>query len=332
MKKSLLILLALVISFSMLAGCAGGSGGVNNTDKDGFSLATLTGPTTMGLVKLLDQSKKGELDYNVRNTIYGTADEISALIISGKVDMAAVPCNAASVLYNKTEGGVSVIAVNTLGVLNVLELGESINSVSDLAGKTIYSTGMGTTPDYAFNAIMRANGFEPGADYTIEYKSESTEIAALLAGDSAAEGTVAILPQPYASTVLARNPNARIALDLTQEWKSAGIEGNLITGVFIVRSEFLRENGGLVDSFLADYAKSAEWVNSNIPEAAVMVAELGIVADAAIAETALPHCAITSVAGAEMKRDISAYLEVLFKADAAYIGGAMPGDDFYYNA
>lgn len=347
MKKILPVLLVIILAFSIFAGCAAPaaeesaeptpsppqlSESAPVAEKDRFTLATLKGPTTMGLVKLLEESDAGELDYTVENTIYGTADEITALIVGGKVDMAAVPCNLASVLYNKTNGAVQVIAINTLGVLNVLELGDSINSIEDLRGKTIYSTGKGTTPEFALNAILRANGINPETDVTIEFKSESTEIAALLAGENAEPGTIAVLPQPYATTVLMQNSEARIALNLTEEWEKSGLDGNLITGVFIARRSFTEIKPDLISAFISDYTHSAGWVNDNVAEAAVLVADLEIVPQAAVAEKALPYCSIVAISGSSMKTDISAYLEVLFEQDPASVGGALPGDDFYFNA
>jgi len=301
-------------------------------EKESVTLATLKGPTTMGLVKLLDDASKGELDYEVENTIYGAADEITALLVGGKLDMAAVPCNLASVLCNKTEGGIKIAAVNTLGVLSVVELGDSINSIADLAGKTVYSTGKGTTPEYALNAILKANGLDPATDLTVEFKAEATEIAALLTGETAQEGTIAVLPQPYATTVLMNNPDARIALDLTEEWSKAGLDGNLVTGVLVVSKDFAENNSELLDSFLADYAASVEWVNSNTEDAAELIAALEIVPKAPVAVKALPYCNIVFRSGGDMKNDVSAYLNVLFEQDPASVGGALPGDDFYYGA
>lgn len=301
-------------------------------EKESFTLATLKGPTTMGLVRLLDDASKGELDYEVENTIYGAADEISALLLGGKLDMAAVPCNLASVLYNKTEGEVKVAAVNTLGVLSVVELGDSVSSIADLAGKTVYSTGKGTTPEYSLNAILKANGLDPAADLTVEFKAEATEIAALLTGETAQEGTIAVLPQPYATTVLMNNSDARIALDLTEEWSKAGLDGNLVTGVLVVSRDFAENHSDLLDSFLADYAASVEWVNANTEDAAELIAALEIVSKAAVAVQALPYCNIVFHGNADMKEDVTAYLNVLFEQDPASVGGALPGDDFYYGA
>ena len=350
MKKTVPFLLALVLLVSLFGGCAPKTEEPSNPDialeqptptpeeipapvqKDSFSIATLKGPTTMGLVKLLADAEEGLLNYDISSELYGTPDEITALIIGGQVDMAAVPCNLASVLYNKTNGAIQVVAINTLGVLNVLELGEEINSIADLKGKTIYSTGKGATPEYVLNAVLLANGIDPATDVTIEFKSESTEIAALLTGDSAVPGSIAVLPQPYATTVLVKNPDARIALDLTEEWVDAEIDGNLITGVFVARRSFSTMKADLINNFLADYAKSAAWVNANNTEASEMIAALEIVADAKIAEKALPHCAIVAIAGEDMKGNVAAYLKALFEQSPASVGGALPGNDFYFGA
>lgn len=340
MKKTLTILLAAVLALAFLAGC--GQSGTQTSpepsaaasnepaDLGSVTLATLKGPTTMGLVKLLDDAKAGNTAYKVDNTIYGTADEISALLISGSVDMAAIPCNLASVLYNKTEGAVQIAAVNTLGVLNVIEVGESIKSVADLKGKTIYSTGKGTTPEFVLNAILKANGIDPEKDVTIEYKSEATEIAGILTGENAVKDAVAVLPQPYATTVLMGNTNARIALDLTKEWENAGLNGKLITGVLVVRRDFAEQNAELVKSFLTDYAASAEWVNANNEDAAQLIFDAGIVAKAEIAVKALPNCNIVFESGEEMKTDVTSYLNVLFEQEPASVGGVMPDEKIFF--
>lgn len=330
MKKTLSLLLAVVILTASLAGCAQPSAPIDDADKSEIVLATLKGATTMGLVGLLEKAGADELDYTVANTVYGAPDEVTGLIVSGAVDMAAIPCNLASVLYKRTEGAIQVAAVNTLGVLYVLELGDSVSSISDLRGKTVYSTGKGTTPEYTFNAILKANGIDPSADLTIEYKSESTEIAALLAGESAKEGAIAVLPQPYAATVLSKNPNARIALSLSDEWENAGLEGSMVTGVLVVNREFAAENQELVEAFLSDYAESIEWVAANPADAAPLIVEAGVVGDAAIAEAALPLCNIVFQSGDEMKASVSAYLDVLFEQDPKSVGGALPDDSFYY--
>ena len=295
--------------------------------------AALKGPTAMGLVKFMSEVDAGNLkdeDYSFR--IVASADEVAPLISKSEVDIAAVPANLASVLYNKTSGAVRVIAVNTLGVLYICELGDTVNTVADLRGKTIFSAGKGATPEYAFEYVLRANGLDPTTDVTIEWKSEHAECVAALAQDATA---IAMLPQPFVTTAQAKNDQIRVALDLNQEWAAAceaeGRDGKLITGVAVVRSEFADAHPEAVDAFLGHYRESVEFVNANTDEAAALVGGYEIVPEA-VAKKALPACNITFVDGADMKEQLGGYLEVLADQNADAVGGKLPGDDFYYGA
>lgn len=295
--------------------------------------AALKGPTAMGLVKFMSEVDAGNLkdeDYSFQ--IVASADEVAPLISKSEVDIAAVPANLASVLYNKTSGAVRVIAVNTLGVLYICELGDTVNTVADLRGKTIFSAGKGATPEYALEYVLRANGLDPTADVTIEWKSEHAECVAALAQDATA---IAMLPQPFVTTAQAKNDQIRVALDLNQEWAAAceaeGRDGKLITGVAVVRSEFADAHPEAVDAFLGHYRESVEFVNANTDEAAALVGGYDIVPEA-VAKKALPACNITFVDGADMKAQLSGYLEVLADQNADAVGGKLPGDDFYYGA
>lgn len=295
--------------------------------------AALKGPTAMGLVKFMSEVDAGNLkdeDYSFR--IVASADEVAPLISKSEVDIAAVPANLASVLYNKTSGAVRVIAVNTLGVLYICELGDTVNTVADLRGKTIFSAGKGATPEYALEYVLRANGLDPATDVTIEWKSEHAECVAALAQDATA---IAMLPQPFVTTAQAKNNQIRVALDLNQEWAAAceaeGRDGKLITGVAVVRSEFVDAHPEAVDAFLGHYRESVEFVNANTDEAAALVGGYEIVPEA-VAKKALPACNITFVDGADMKEQLGGYLEVLADQNADAVGGKLPGDDFYYGA
>ena len=295
--------------------------------------AALKGPTAMGLVKFMSEVDAGNLkdeDYSFQ--IVASADEVAPLISKSEVDIAAVPANLASVLYNKTSGAVRVIAVNTLGVLYICELGDTVNTVADLRGKTIFSAGKGATPEYALEYVLRANGLDPTVDVTIEWKSEHAECVAALAQDATA---IAMLPQPFVTTAQAKNDQIRVALDLNQEWAAAceaeGRDGKLITGVAAVRSEFADAHPEAVDAFLGHYRESVEFVNANTDEAAALVGGYDIVPEA-VAKKALPACNITFVDGADMKAQLSGYLEVLADQNADAVGGKLPGDDFYYGA
>ena len=299
-----------------------------STAADGaMRIAGLQGPTTMGMVKLMkDQESMESPLYDV--TMYGAADEIVPLLTKGELDAAAIPANLAATLYQKTEGQIQVAAVNTLGVLYVVTTGDEVASVADLAGKTIYSTGKGTTPEYVLNYILSENGIDLAKDVTIEYKSEATEVLAML--QSAGEGAVAVLPQPYVTAAQAQVEGLTVALDLTEEWNKIDPDSQLITGVLAVRSDYAQQHPEELEVFLADYRSSIEWVTANTADAAQLVAEYGIVAKAPLAEKALPACNITYMDGADMKQALSGYLDVLYQQDAASVGGALPGDDFYY--
>lgn len=291
---------------------------------DAMRIAGLQGPTTMGMVKLMKDQESPLYDV----TMYGAADEIVPLLTKGELDAAAIPANLAATLYQKTEGKIQVAAVNTLGVLYVVTTGDDVASVADLAGKTIYSTGKGTTPEYVLNYILTENGIDPAKDVTIEYKSEATEVLSTL--QSAGEGAVAVLPQPYVTAAQAQLEGLNVALDLTEEWNKIDPDSQLITGVLAVRSDYAEQHPEELEVFLADYRSSIEWVTANTADAAQLVAEYGIVAKAPLAEKALPACNITYMDGADMKQALSGYLDVLYQQDAASVGGALPGDDFYY--
>ena len=294
---------------------------------DAMRIAGLQGPTTMGMVKLMkDQESMESPLYDV--TMYGAADEIVPLLTKGELDAAAIPANLAATLYQKTKAKIQVAAVNTLGVLYVVPTGDDVASVADLAGKTIYSTGKGTTPEYVLNYILTENGIDPAKDVTIEYKSEATEVLSTL--QSAGEGAVAVLPQPYVTAAQAQVEGLNVALDLTEEWNKIDPNSQLITGVLAVRSDYAEQHPEELEVFLADYRSSIEWVTANTADAAQLVAEYGIVAKAPLAEKALPACNITYMDGADMKQALSGYLDVLYQQDAASVGGALPGDDFYY--
>ena len=295
-----------------------------------FRIAGLKGPTTIGMVKLMSDAEAGETHQGYQVTMYGAADEVVPLLVKGDIDLAAIPANLAANLYNQTEGKVQVAAINTLGVLYVVTTGDNVKSVEDLKGKTIYSTGKGTTPEYVLNYILKKNGIDPEKDLTVEYKSEATEVAAAL--QAAGEGAIAVLPQPYVTAAQSQIEGLNVVLNLTEEWNKVSTDSDLVTGVLVARTEFIEQNEAAFEEFLKDYQSSIEWVNSNTADAAELVANYGIVAKAPLAQKALPACNITYVDGAEMKAKLSGYLQVLFDQNPKAVGGAMPGDDFYYGA
>ncbi|MCI8443033.1 MAG: ABC transporter substrate-binding protein [Provencibacterium sp.] len=292
-------------------------------------LAGLKGPTTMGMAKLLADNDTGLSKNKYSFTMAGAADEIVAGLAKGELDAAAIPANLASVLYNNTEGKISLAAINTLGVLYIVETGDIIHSLEDLRGKTLYSTGQGTTPEFALNFVLQQNGIDPATDLNIEYKSEATEVAALM--QAASGPAVALLPEPFVTTAKAKNEKLRTALSLTEEWERTGSGSALVTGVLVVRNDFLAEYEAAFQTFLEEYRASTEYINENPEEAALLIEGLGI-APAAVAEKAIPACNITYLAGAEMKEKVSGYLQALFEQNPKSVGGALPDDAFYYQS
>ena len=292
-----------------------------------YSIAALKGPTAMGLVKLMQDSESGETSGNDYTfTLAGSADEVTPALIKGELDMACVPANLAAVLYGKTEGAVEVLAVNTLGVLYIVENGESVQSIADLKGQTIVAAGKGSTPEYALRYLLSENGIDPDSDVTLDWKSEHSECVAALASGQA---SIALLPQPFVTVAQSKLEGLRMALDLTEEWDKLDNGSALITGVIVARSEFVEAHPAAVGSFLTAYAASVDWVNANTADAAALIGEYGIV-DAAVAEKALPYCNIVCITGAELLEKLPGYLSVLYNADPAAVGGAMPDNSFYF--
>lgn len=307
--------------------------GSNVLAEDSVNILALKGPTAMGMVSLMNQADKGEVtDENYNFQIVASPDEVTPAIAQGTADIAAVPANLASVLYQKTDGGVQVLTINTLGVLYLVENGNQIQSISDLKGKTIYASGKGATPEYALNYILKENGLTPGEDVQIEWKSEHTECVAALAEH---EDAIALLPQPFVTTAQSKNDSLRVALDLTEEWdniqKENGGNSSLVTGVTVVRTEFVQEHPEIVEDFMERYQESVTFVNDHAEEAAKMIGNYDIIPEE-IAKKALPECNIVYIDGAEMKEKLSGYLEVLKQENPQSVGRALPADEFYYDA
>ena len=301
--------------------------------EDSVNVLALKGPTAMGMVSLMDQADQGEITEETYDfQIVASPDEVSPAIAQGTADIAAVPANLASVLYQKTNGGVQVLTINTLGVLYLVENGDEVQSVSDLKGKTIYASGKGATPEYALNYILKENGLTPGKDVQIEWKSEHTECVAALAEH---EDAAALLPQPFVTTAQSKNDSLRVALDLTEEWdkiqKDNGGNSSLVTGVTVVRTQFAQEHPEIVEDFMERYQESVSYVNEHIEEAAKLIGDYDIVPEE-IAKKALPECNIVYIDGAEMKEKLSSYLEVLEQENPQAVGGVLPADEFYYDA
>ena len=342
-KKLSALLLALAMTAS-LAACgsqgdasSAASGSAAGSDLPAESVtvrvAALKGPTAMGLAQLMGQSADTEGKETGASagdlydfTLAASADEVTPALLQGDLDVACVPANLAAVLYQKTQGQIVTLAVNTLGVLYLVENGNAVASLADLKGKTIVAAGKGSTPEYALRYLLTENGFDPDTDLTIDWKSEHSECVAALAQGAA---TIALLPQPFVTVAQGKIEGLRMALDLTAEWESVS-DAQLVQGCLVVRKAFADEHPEALKAFLKEYAASAKYAVDSPSDAGALVEKYGIMASAALAEKAIPNCNIVCITGEEMQVMVSGMLKVLFDANPKSVGGKLPGDDMFY--
>lgn len=325
--------LAVLLSFVMLLGACGGEQSQTPPleepeAKTMVNVVALKGPTGMSMVEIMDLAQKHESRNDYLFTVVGAPDEAVAMLTSGQADIIGVPTNLAATLYQKTNGNVQLLNINTLGVLYILERdGETLKSLEDLKGKTLYATGKGATPEYVINYLFTEQGLDPQKDLAIEYKSEHSELAALLA---AGEIDYALLPQPFVTSVLQNNSAVRVALDITEIWEAvAGEENPLVMGATIVRKDFAENNPEAVVRFLEDLKSSTHFVNDSVEDAAALIGQFDIMPEP-VAKQAIPQSNMVYIVGEEMKMAVETYLDILNQANPNSIGGQMPDDAFYF--
>lgn len=327
--KRIIAVCLLFLTAALAAGCTSAQeqeSSMSDNTAAAVRLGGLKGPTSIGMVKLLDDAEQKQTDNSYTFTMAGSADELTPKLLKGELDILAVPANLASVLYNNSDGAVQVIAVNTLGVLSIAEKGgNDINSIADLKGKKILASGKGSTPEYALDYLLKENGIDTEQDVEIEWKSEPSEIVAEMA---ASEYTVAMLPQPYAAVAAGQFDDLHLALDLTEEWDALDNDSRLITAVLAVRKEFAEQNADAIQQFLAEYKQSTDYVNQNPADASLLVEKYDIV-KAAIAEKAIPNCNIVCITGNEMQESLDGYLHILYDMNSKSVGGKVPDEQFY---
>ncbi len=323
MKKLIALILSALMLVTLFAGCGNKTEDSGNSEAVDVRIMALKGPTGIGMAKMMDEEPEG---YTF--SIAGKPDEVVAAVAGGKADIAAVPTNLAATLYKRTEKGIKMIAINTLGSLYILENGNTVNSIADLRGKTVYATGQGANPEFVLNYLLEKNGLKVGEDVKVEFKAEHAELAALMA---AGECVLGMLPEPNVSSAMAQNKDLRIALNLNEEWNKVSDEGSRLTmGCVIVRAEFLEEHPEAVKAFLERLDSSIKFANENVADAGTICETYGIVPKAALATKAIPNCNMTLIKGADMKPAIDSYFKVLHTANPQSVGGAVPDEGFYY--
>lgn len=329
MKKRislLLMVLALIVSSAFAVGCSSNSKQASEqpqTKKEKIKIAALKGPTGMGVVKLMEENKD---IYDI--TLFDSPDQLVSKIVNGELDGAAVPSNLAPILYNKTNGGVQLLGINTLGILYIVENGNTIKDIKDLKGKTIYSSGKGSTPEFVLNYILKKNGLEPDKDVKIEYKAQHSDIATALASK---EINIAVLPEPFVTTAKMKDTSLQIPIDLTKEYeKVSGNNSKLAMGTIVFRKDFINKRGADVDEFLTKYKSSVDFVNNNKVEASKLIEKNSILPKAKLAEMAIPKCNIVFISAQDGKESLNKFYTILKENDPKSIGGKLPDESFYY--
>lgn len=331
MKKYVALLLAFVLMLCAMVGCGGDapeSSAPEADVKQAVNISVIAGPTGVGMVDLMQKQADGKAANAYTFNVVTAPDQAVAAISNGTADIAAVPTNLASTLYKKTGGKVQVLALNTLGVLHILTNGEEVNSVADLRGKTIYTSGQGANPEYILKYVLEKNGINPATDVTIEYVADNDTLASVVANGTA---KVAMVPEPKASSVMMQNKDVKRALNMTEEWnKVSGDDATLVMGCVIARKEFVEQNAAVVAKFLEEYKTSISAVQTDVEKAASLCETYAVIPKAALAKQAIPNCGLTYIDGTQMKKELSGYLSILHGYNPAAIGGAIPSDDFYY--
>lgn len=320
MKKLISTITTAVIALSALTAC----NAVPQEDNVKVRIGSLSGPTTIGIINLMDDVNNGTVDADYEFTVATQPDEIAAALNAGDLDIALIPANLAAVLYNRTEGGIRVIDINTYGVLYCITSDTSITSVSDLSGKTVITTGQGATPEYAMNYLLEQYGV---TDCTLDFKTEGAEVVAALGQDPS---LIAVLPQPAATAAMVQNPDLQIAFSLDDAWNEVTPDSRLVTGVTVARTEFIEAHPNAIASFEVYHHNSVIEIENNLDATAQLVVDQGIVGALPVAQRAIPLCNIDSVNGAQMRSELESYLQTLYDANPESVGGAMPGEDFYY--
>lgn len=318
MKKAKKIFAVLsLMSAVLLGGCA-------TKPVEPLEVAALNGPTGIGMVQMLEEMEGAENPkYNI--VLYQSPDEIVGKVVSGELDIACVPSNLGAVLYNKTEGGIKLLGMNTLGVLYIVENGQTVQNIEDLKGKTILSSGKDSTPEFVLNYILNEAGLVPGEDVTVEFMGNHSDIASKLMAE---EGTIALLPEPFVTTVLAKDKNIRMAIDVNEAWNNLN-QMDLPMGIIVANANVVKDNAKGIEAFLEDYEASVKFVDENLEDAAALVEKFGIVPNAALAKVAIPKCNIVYRDSSNSEDSLNKFYEILEQANPKAVGGKLPDEAFY---
>jgi len=323
MKKIYLVLFMVFISFNLMA-----CGAKNSPDEHvSVSIASLKGPTSIGMIKLIDDSSSIDSDnVSVSLEVIPSPDLLVPRLLNEELDIAAVPVNVASKVYNLTKGKYELAVINTLGVLYVLSADKSINSLEDLKGQTIYCGTPGATPDFILKNLMNKNNLKPDEDILIDYSLNNSELAqAVIGGDI----EYAILPEPFATMVSMKNKDIKRCINIQEEWNNVEESAEIVMGALVVKKEFRENNTEFLNKFLKEYETSVSWVNDNLVEGGKLLEKHEILPSSKIAELSIPNCNIVYIDAQSKKDEILNFLKILYDFDKKSIGGKLPDENFF---
>ena len=299
------------------------------TDACDVNVGLIMGPPSMGMGWFINEAKEGNT-YNNFNFEVGGVDytALASKFNTGDYDIIHCPSNVGAILYNNTDlKEEAVVAdIGNLGLLYIMTTDPSVQSMQDLQGRNVYSIGEGGPPEYTMGYLLEQEGL---TDVNMSFKSTPFEVLNLLQDE---ENSIALLPQPFVEVAKLLVPGINTPIDITQEWDSLDLENGAesVTTITIVRKSFLEEHEEAVVEYLNMCKASVDYCLTNPKEAAAWTDEFETFLNGEVAEAAMPYVNMCAITGNEMKDKLSGFLQIMYDYNPDAVGGAMPGDDFYY--
>ncbi|MDX9846980.1 MAG: MqnA/MqnD/SBP family protein [Tenuifilaceae bacterium] len=311
-------LLFLLIS-TIFLGCNQGS-----KSKDYVTIATLKGPSAMGMIKLID-SLNHTSDKRIRVEILNEPIQVRKMVIDGTADFAILPTTMAAILYNR---GIDyqLAAIPVWGTLYLFGTDTTITAWNMLRGKTINLMGKGMTPDVLFKHLLIENGINPDVDVRLDYRFPThIDLANAVAAGQAKLG---VISEPLVSLVMERNSKIKAIFDLNAEWQKV-MDMPIAQTAFLVKGELANANKELVDRILKSYDYSTQWVNQNPDSAAHLIVKYDILPSVEVARKSIPRSNLYFSRVRSIRMEIESYLNVFYQMNPDIVGGRLPDENFY---
>jgi NitT/TauT family transport system substrate-binding protein len=255
----------------------------------------------------------------------GSADLVTAKLISGEIAAGVLPVNVAAKLHS---AGIplKVVAVVGYGMVKFLCADPAVSSLGHLKGSTIHIAGQRATPDYLFRYLMAEKGLVAGKDYYPQYNLAYPEVAAQIA---AKKITHAVLPEPFATQALLLNPSLNSPIDLDALWEDATGFDTYPMSLLVAMPQLFEKNPHALLAITDAYSLSVNKTKAYPRETGVLAESLDLGMKAAIAQKAIPHSAYGFDKSAGSRSAIDALLGIFISFDPQSVGGRLPSDSFY---